>query len=187
MSSSDTLIARSGNKCELCGSEHSLTGFEVPGNVSINVDILLCAVCHGQLSNPVTLDESHWHCLKDSMWNPEAAVQVMAWRLLTKYKQAAWASDLLDVLYIDDEKLEWAQSDPAFFDDLVATKDSNGALLAGGDTVTIIKDLDVKGTGFTAKRGTAVRNISLCANPEHIEGKVNGTRIVLLTCYVKKS
>jgi len=51
----------------------------------------------------------------------------------------------------------------------------------------LIKDLDVKGAGFTAKRGTAVRNISLTSNPEHIEGRVNGTRIVLLTCFLKKS
>jgi protein PhnA len=55
-----------------------------------------------------------------------------------------------------------------------------------GDNVTLIKDLDVKGGNFTAKRGTPVRNISLTDNPEHIEGRVNGVRIVLLTCYLKK-
>ncbi|WP_372653863.1 PhnA domain-containing protein, partial [Draconibacterium sp.] len=52
----------------------------------------------------------------------------------------------------------------------------------------MIKDLNVKGGGFTAKRGTAVRNISLVHdNPEHIEGKVNGQHIVILTQYVKKN
>lgn len=52
----------------------------------------------------------------------------------------------------------------------------------------MIKDLDVKGTSFTAKRGTLVRNISLdMDNHEHIEGRVNGTRIVILTKYVKKA
>lgn len=53
--------------------------------------------------------------------------------------------------------------------------------------MVIIKDLDVKGTSFTAKRGTTVRNISLTDNPEHIEGRVNGTRIVILTKFVKKA
>ena len=66
-------------------------------------------------------------------------------------------------------------------------KDSNGATLSAGDTVTLIKDLVVKGANFTAKRGTTVKNISLSDNPEHIEGKVNGTRIVLLTQFLKKA
>jgi len=66
--------------------------------------------------------------------------------------------------------------------------DSNGAVLEAGDTVTLIKDLNVKGAGFTAKRGTAVRNISLVAdNHEHIEGRINGQRIVILTQFVKRS
>ena len=66
--------------------------------------------------------------------------------------------------------------------------DSNGAVLEAGDTVTLIKDLNVKGAGFTAKRGTAVRNISLVPDtPEHIEGRVNGQQIVILTQFVKKS
>ncbi len=92
------------------------------------------------------------------------------------------------MLYLDDETRQWAEAGVlAADDDTVPTLDSNGAILHAGDTVTIIKDLDVKGTSFTAKRGTAVRNISLTDNPEHIEGRVNGTRIVLLTCYLKKS
>ena len=50
----------------------------------------------------------------------------------------------------------------------------------------LIKDLDVKGSSLTAKRGTAVRNIGLTSNPEHIEGRVDGQRIVILTKFVKK-
>jgi protein PhnA len=67
------------------------------------------------------------------------------------------------------------------------TVDSNGAVLANGDAVCIIKDLNVKGTTFTAKRGTIVRSIRLTSNPEHVEGRVNGTVIVLKTCFLKKS
>ena len=51
----------------------------------------------------------------------------------------------------------------------------------------LIKDLPVKGAGFTAKRGTAVRGISLVLdNAAHIEGRVEGQRIVILTEFVKK-
>jgi protein PhnA len=61
-------------------------------------------------------------------------------------------------------------------------------VLEAGDTVTLVKDLNVKGTNFTAKRGTAVRGISLVAdNPEHIEGRVSGQQVVILTKFVKKA
>jgi len=59
--------------------------------------------------------------------------------------------------------------------------------LQAGDNVTLIKDLDVKGANFTAKRGTMVRGIGLTDNPEHIEGRVNGTRIVIISAYTKKA
>ena len=65
--------------------------------------------------------------------------------------------------------------------------DANGNVLHDGDTVSVTKDLKVKGANFTAKQGTMVRGISLTDNPEHIEGKVNGTRIVLVAAYLKKA
>ena len=66
-------------------------------------------------------------------------------------------------------------------------RDSNGAVLSQGDTVTLIKDLPVKGAGFTAKRGTAVRGIALVPDDAgQIEGRVDGQRIVILTEFVKK-
>jgi protein PhnA len=66
-------------------------------------------------------------------------------------------------------------------------RDSNGVPLAVGDTVVLIKDLSVKGAGFTAKRGTFVRGISLVVGDDaHIEGRVNGQRMVILTEFVKK-
>ena len=77
------------------------------------------------------------------------------------------------MIYFDDETRAWAEAGASATDDDVApTLDSNGTQLFAGDTVTIIKDLVVKGANFTAKRGTAVRNISLTSNPEHIEGRV---------------
>ena len=67
-------------------------------------------------------------------------------------------------------------------------KDSNGAALTDGDSVTLIKDLKVKGTSVTLKRGTLVKNIRLTTNEEEIEcntGKVKG--LVLKTCFLKKA
>ena len=68
------------------------------------------------------------------------------------------------------------------------TRDSNGALLADGDAVTLIKDLKVKGTSVTLKRGTRVAGIRLTGDPDEIEcrvGKVKG--LVLRTEFVKKA
>ncbi len=90
------------------------------------------------------------------------------------------------MLYLDEELQAWVDREPPE-EDMIKHADSNGAALSAGDNVVIIKDLNVKGAGFVAKRGTAVRNISLTSNPEHIEGRVNGTRIVILTQFVKKS
>ena len=87
---------------------------------------------------------------------------------------------------LTDEELTWAKAGMDSGDGVVHL-DSNGTRLATGDTVVLIKDLEVKGANFTAKRGTAVRNIRLVHdNPEQLEGKVNGQSIVILTQYVKK-
>ena len=186
------LHTRSESKCELCTSSEDLGVYEVPPNTDADADqcVLLCATCREQIENPDKIDVNHWRCLNDSMWSQVLAVQVMAWRMLTRLRAEGWPQDLLDMLYLDGDLLAWAQATGEGQDDGDAVKhmDSNGALLEVGDTVTLIKDLNVKGAGFTAKRGTAVRGISLVAdNSEHIEGKVSGQQIVILTKFVKKS
>jgi len=182
------LQTRANAKCELCCANDPHSVYEVSGSSpGFEKAILICATCNDQLLQPASIEESHWYCLKDSMWSPVPAVQVLAWRLLSKFKQSSWAGELLELLYLDQDLSQWAEADAALLEDSIATKDCNGSLLYGGDTVTLIKDLDVKGAGFTAKRGTAVRGISLTTNPEHIEGRVNGTRVVLLSRYLKKS
>lgn len=68
------------------------------------------------------------------------------------------------------------------------TRDSNGNTLSDGDSVTVIKDLPVKGTSVTLKRGTKIKAIRLTGNPEEIEcnaEKVKG--LVLKTCFLKKA
>lgn len=67
------------------------------------------------------------------------------------------------------------------------TKDSNGNLLNEGDSVTVIKDLKVKGSSAVIKRGTVVKNIRLTDNEKEIEGRVNKTVMVLKTEFLKKA
>ena len=67
-------------------------------------------------------------------------------------------------------------------------KDSNGTQLSEGDSVTLIKDLKVKGANVTLKRGTMVKNIRLTDDPEEIECNAEKVRgLVLKTCFVKKA
>jgi len=188
----DELKKRSESKCELCNAMEDLRVYEVPPDSKATTDdsVLLCGPCQTQIEVPGTEDINHWRCLNDSMWSQIPAVQVLAWRMLTRLSNEGWPRDLLDTLYLDEETLTWAQATGEGLVTDVAAKhlDSNGAVLEAGDTVTLIKDLNVKGANFTAKRGTAVRGISLVDdNPEHIEGKVEGQRIVILTKFVKKS
>jgi len=183
MSIKEDLLKRSNGVCELCTSDSGLTVYEVsPSDGSAEQSILVCGTCVEQIKDVDKMDDNHWRCLNDSMWSTEPAVQVMAYRLLKRIG----AQDLLDMLYLEDNVKRWADSELSKEKE-VEVKDSNGVTLKGGDTVTIIKDLEVKGAGFIAKRGTAVRNISLTKNSEQIEGRVNGTKIVLLAKFLKKS
>ncbi len=188
----EKLTQRSGSKCELCGHTDNLETYEIAPNFDGSVDqsIAVCETCHSQIGESGQMDTNHWRCLNDSMWSQVPAVQVMAWRILSRLQSASWAQDLLAMLYLKEETLAWAQAieAPENVDHSPAHFDSNGAKLNSGDTITLIKDLNVKGAGFTAKRGTAVRGISLVIdNPEHIEGRINGQQIVILTKFVKKS
>jgi protein PhnA len=186
------LLERSGAKCELCSSGDNLKVYNVPPEDDNSIDkcIFACSTCKEQIENPEKVDVNHWRCLNDSMWNENAPVKVMAWRMLNRLKMEVWPQDLLDMLYLDEETLTWAKStgEGTDQDEVLKHIDGNGAELIAGDTVVLIKDLNVKGAGFTAKRGTAVRGITLVQdNSEHIEGKINGQQIVIFTKFVKKS
>lgn len=186
------LHARSEGKCELCGTDDDLAiQLVTPHDIeSPETCLLACGTCRRQIDDPATVDGHHWRCLNESMWSQVPAVQVIAWRMLDRLSGEGWARNLIDMLYLDDDTLAWAKGADTSGDDDTAVehKDSNGTALTAGDTVTLIKDLNVKGAGFTAKRGTAVRNISVVHdNAAHIEGRVNGQQIVILTEFVKKS
>lgn len=170
--------------CALCSSPGPLAPYAVAPRSD---SIALCPMCQAGVLGAQT-DAPHWRCLGDAIWSDQPAVQVVAWRLLTGLKSNVWASDLLDQAYLEPEVQTWAEAGLVISEAAVVHRDSNGTVLVAGDTVTLIKDLVVKGAGFTAKRGTAVRGISLVPdNADQIEGRVNRQQIVLLCQYLKKS
>lgn len=180
------LIERSGGCCEICGANTDLSTLTPSPKTDSADAAVVCAKCKEQFLENEAVESNHWRCLNDSMWSEVPAVKVIAYRMLNRLKAEGWPMDLLDMLYLDEETLGWAKAEAAAETALVH-KDSNGAILQAGDTVTIIKDLNVKGSSLVAKRGTAVRNITLVHdNAEQIEGRVEGQKIVILTQYVKK-
>lgn len=191
MSIERELNKRSGSKCELCGAEENLKVYEVLPTKKGGLDenILACSTCIDQIENPDNVDLNHWRCLNDSMWNENVAVQVVAWRMLSRLRANGWPQELLDMMYLDEDTLAWALATGEGEDDenKIIHRDSNGVILEHGDSVVLIKDLKVKGSSMVAKQGTAVRNIRLDhENAEYIEGKVDGQQIVIITQYVKK-
>ena len=188
----NALANRAESKCELCGATKQLSAYAIPPHSGDALDehILLCEKCREQIEDPDQRDRHHWRCLTDSMWSQTRAVQVMAWHMLQQLSGEKWAEDALDSLYLDEQTLMRAKAISGNEDEQHSLRhmDSNGVQLSVGDTVVLTKDLNVKGTRFTAKRGTAVRGISLVTdNAGHIEGRINGQQIVILTQFVKKA
>jgi protein PhnA len=186
-----TLNKRSGSQCELCAATEYLKVYQVLPTKKGGIDesILACTTCVDQIENPANVDLNHWRCLNDSMWSEHNAVQVVAWRMLSRMSAAGWPKELLDMMYLEEDVLTWAQATGEGEEDenKVIHRDSNGVILATGDSVVLIKDLKVKGSSMVAKQGTAVRNIRLDhENAEYIEGRVDGQTIVIITQYVKK-
>jgi protein PhnA len=98
-----------------------------------------------------------------------------------------------DYVY-DEESGEWmpaaelkAKQAAAAQADEVVVRDSNGTVLADGDQVTLIKDLDVKGAGQTLRRGTLIKSIRLTGDPQEIDCRFDGIKgLVLRAEFVKK-
>jgi protein PhnA len=187
----DILKQRSGNKCELCGSTEGVKLYEVLPQDSRSEDncIMICSKCEAQVDKKEELDGNHWKILSETMWSEVPGIQVVAWRILNRLRNESWAADNLDLLYLDDEKLNWAKASGDHVNDgsVDLHKDAYGVVLHSGDTVVLTKSLDVKGSTLNAKLGTVVRNIRLVENnTEQIEGRIEGQMIVILTKYVRK-
>jgi protein PhnA len=168
----DELHTRAGNVCEICGGTDDLDRVEITAEDAA----LLCGICAEITPAPA----GHWRALEGAAWSIEPAVQIAVWRKLNNLSEA-WATDAQSNMMMEPDVAARAAAIP------IVHCDAHGAVLSSGDTVVLIKDLPVKGAGFTAKRGTAVRSISLVAdNAGHIEGRVENQRIVILTEFVKK-
>ena len=191
MSLDRELYKRADNKCELCGNEEHLQIHTLAPqkDETLKKSLVACKTCVDQIEDPEITDANHWRCLNDSMWSEEEAVKVAAWRMLSRLRAEGWPQDLLDMMYLEDDVLEFAkatgegEADP----EKLIHRDVNGVVLQAGNSVVLIKDLKVKGSSMVAKQGTAVRNIRLDhENEKYIEGKVGPTLTVIITDYVKK-
>jgi protein PhnA len=142
----ESLKARSGSQCELCGAANNLSAYTVGGGEGNHpADILICEKCAQQINSTSDLDGNHWRCLNNSMWSEVPAVQVMSYRMLRRLQQQghSWAGDLLDTFYLDDDLIRWANTggpDGHEAEEKIVHKDSNGNILQPGDTVVLIKD-----------------------------------------------
>lgn len=128
------------------------------------------------LSLEFDMDTDGWYLYGHP--SPDSAATFDLWQMSEEdaktQAQADWGVSSSDWESADDSSTE-------------PTRDCNGTVLENGDTVTLIKDLDVKGAGTTLKRGTTVKNITLTDDPELIDCRTKEVKgLVLKTCFVKK-
>lgn len=84
---------------------------------------------------------------------------------------------------------EWSKDDLSVDENYFEIKDANGAILKDGDSVTVIKDLKIKGSSSIIKVGTKIKNIRLLDKPDHnIDCKITGIGATMVTAaFVKKA
>lgn len=184
MTISTSLHQRNDNLCELCNAENATTAYTVsPKNENdIANQVALCATCQKEIENPNA--SFHWRCLEASIWNPEASVQALSYRIMQHYKNEACVSSVLNNVDLDEQVIDWAMS---ALEVNAVHKDAFGNILANGDNVVLTQALNVKGTNFTASKGVVVKKIKLVHdNTAQIEGKINDQTIVILCRFVKK-
>ena len=179
---------RSGSVCEISGSDENLVVYIVePKTEAIPENcILITKALRDQIENKDLMNANDWRGLSDSMWNENLPLQIVSWRMHARLKN----NDMLEMMYLDEDALEWAKATGEDEDEegKIIHKDSKGNILQDGDSVVLIKDLDVKGATFTAKRGAAVHNIKVVWDDANlIEGRVENQHIYILTQYVKKT
>ena len=170
--------------CELCGSGEEVSELVVPQGVEgEDGSIYACANCKTQIESG-ELDETHFNCLNDAMWSEVPAVKILSYILWNKLGR----QDMVEMMYLEEEEIKLAEQAINAEANKVVFRDANGVELQAGDSIVILKDLDVKGAGFTAKRGTTVTRISLPHDmDDHVEGRVNGTKIYLKTEFIEKA
>ena len=110
-----SLAKRAKSKCELCSQSGSLHIYEVPPlekEPDLDHCLLLCDECQNQINHPKQLNAHHWHCLYETMWSDVPSIKVLVWRILKVLgSNEAWAYDLLDQMYLDEEQQAWAEAE----------------------------------------------------------------------------
>jgi len=158
-------------ECALCGKENTLK-FEL----SKDMIVYLCDTCKTQVENKDYNEEYLMPLLNNSMWSEDSATKVLSYIILKDLGR----NDLVDMMYLTDEELNVVNSQKIVLD-------ANNNVLKNGDNVSVIKDLDVKGTSKTIKRGTIIKNIKMCDVEDHISCKVDGIgQVFLKTEFLKK-
>jgi protein PhnA len=180
----ETIGARNQGICELCNSLAATNAYPVSpkdGDKPEN-NVALCAVCLEAIEKGEKGE--YWRCLEGSIWSPEPAVQALSYRLLYLCRDEEWAGEVLHSVEPDENIVQWAMS---IYEVADVHKDAYGSILENGDTVVLTQPLNVKGTSFSAAKGTVVKKIRLVpGNTEQIEGKINDQTIVILCKYVRK-
>lgn len=184
MKISQKLKDRNQSTCELCNTNEATQEFIVsPKNGdSIEHQVAICDTCADKMNKDN--EGFYWRCLEGSIWSPEPSVQALSYRILYKYKDENWASNLMASIDLGEDITNWAMN---AYEVKQLHKDAFGNILESGDNVVLTQALNVKGTNFTASKGTIVKKIKLVQdNIEQIEGKINEQTIVILTKFVKK-
>ena len=184
MAINEKLSERCQGICELCNSQPAVHEYTVsPKNEDrIENQVAICDTCLVAMSERDKSD--YWRCLEGSIWNPEPSVQALSYRLLYSYRDKDWVDNILNSVDLDDDTAQWAMS---VYEKVTVHQDTFGSTLENGDTVILTQALNVKGTSFSAPKGTIVKKIRLVNdNTDQIEGKSNEQMIVILTKFVKK-
>lgn len=82
---------------------------------------------------------------------------------------------------------EWPQQDDSAEPSEAVYRDAHGTPLQDGDTVTLIKDLKVKGSSTVLKMGTRISNIRLVEGDHDVDCRVDGQKLLLKSCFMKKA
>ena len=184
MSVLNQLHERCQGTCELCNNEPASQTINLNAKEDdINFQVAICNTCNSAMQNENAA--FHWRCLEGSIWSPTESVQALSYRILYQYSEQNWAADILNSVDLDERVKELALQGT---EKQEVHKDAFGSILQNGDNVVLTQALDVKGTSFTASKGTVVKKIKLVPdNPEQIEGKINEQMIVILAKFVKKN
>lgn len=81
---------------------------------------------------------------------------------------------------------EWSMTEEMSVDELTA-RDAHGNILKDGDSVTVIKDLKVRGSSMIVKQGTMIKGIRIVEGDHNLDCKVNGTSLQLKSEFMKKA